>query len=90
MDEPGAGFVHGRGQRRRRLEAITYNNYLCRAHLWRIQGARLHFLFIDHDRNRAVDHEYIEVGDQSQTAKTGGFGPHGPTGERPAGVHVDL
>src|SRR2546421_12999246 len=46
MDEPGPGFVHGRGQRRRCLEAAAHHRHFCRAHFWRIQGACLHFLFV--------------------------------------------
>ncbi len=90
MDEPGLGFVHGRGQRCRRLETAPHHRHFWRAHLWRFQGAGLHFLLADRDHHCRADHEYIEVGDQSQTAKARRFGPHGATGERATGVHVDL
>src|SRR5438132_10572112 len=90
MDEPGPGFVHGCAQRRRRLEAAPPHRPFCRSHLWRIQGAGLHFLFTDHDLHCSADHEHTEVGDQSKTTKARGFDPHGPTGERAAGAYVDL
>src|SRR6266513_5889096 len=90
MDEPGAGFVHGRAELRRRLESAAHYNPLCRAHLWRLPGTRLHLLFIDCDCYRRADHEHAEVGDQSETAKARSIGPDGAAGERPAGVCVDL
>ena len=90
MDESGSGFVHGRGQRRRRLEAVTHNNCPCRSHLWQFPGARLHFLFIDRDRDCRAAHEHIEVGDQLQTTEACRVRPHGAIGERAAGIHVDF
>ncbi len=45
MDESGAGFVHGRDQQHRHLEAISRRYRAYRADLRRIQSAHLHFMF---------------------------------------------
>src|ERR1700730_235218 len=90
MDEPGARFVHGRGERCRRLEAVAYYNHLCRADLWRVPGARLYFLYIDRACDCRAGDEDAEVGHQSKTAKAGALGPNGAFGERTARVYVDL
>src|SRR5260370_35196705 len=90
MDEPGPGFVHGRDQRCRRLEAAPPHRPFCRSRLWRIQGAGLPFLFTDEDLDCSADPEPVEVADQSKTTKPRGFGRHGPAGERATGAYVDL
>ena len=90
MDEFGAGFVHGCGERCGCLEAAPGDNSFCRPHLWRIPSAGLHFLLVDYDHHCRADHEDIEDGDQSQKAKACGFGPNGATGKVPTRVYVDL